>query len=54
MGVAHCENGTATAGRFTVVTLRGHDLARSRIDDLAQAVGAQVQVIDSAEAGSAA
>jgi hypothetical protein len=54
MGVAHCESGTATAGRFTVVTLHAHDVARSRIDDLAHAVGAQVQVIDSAGAGSAA
>ncbi len=54
LGAAQYESGTATAGRFTVVTLRARGVARARIDDLARAVGAELRVIDAVEAGGAA
>ena len=45
-GMAPFESGTATAGRFTVMTLRAPGTSRPMIDEVARAIGATVTVVD--------
>jgi hypothetical protein len=45
-GVSPFDSGTATAGRFTVVTLRASGRSRATLEDVARAVGATLTVVE--------
>ena len=50
--VAPLESGTATAGRYTVVTLRGPASARELLGEIARALGATFTVLAAESAGA--
>jgi hypothetical protein len=45
-GIEPTDSGTATAGRFTVMTLRASSASRAVLDDVARGLGATLTVVD--------